>query len=409
MKRPEPALLEDPVGRAGGEDLFHDVLPTLKTLFGSDGQSRQPVHFEWWLIRRKKRPFLLLPSTVAGVRVGLRLYAAQRWYARIWRALLPPLFKTPAAFLFDRVYFEADPGSEFMQFLARQCGVPATRTQAPAVRFAGEGERSCVVLLGCDKNGHPVKIAKVGLSSAGCEATNREADLLEILPNIHDCARITGRLNTPTLSAFATAYFPGSSPSDDAGVEQLFHGWLNPGSAVPLTSLKNWRELEAKVAEADPGVWQVLNARLAGKTVRTTVYHGDFAPWNISAVDEQNLKVYDWEHGVLQGIPGWDWFHFVVQTAILVKGHSAERVAAEVERLFRSERLKKYAAEAGIGDFVQPLLLAYLLHQKWVFKPLKGGQQTEELFGLLSGRWQMTPQPANVPAVASAESLAPGL
>jgi len=391
--------------------VFRTVLPTVEALFAGEGRPRQPLRFDWRLIRRKRQPFLLLPTTMKNVRVGLELYAAQRRRAKIWRALLPLLFKTPAASLFERVHFEADAGSEIVQFLARQSGVPATRMRASAIKFGGVPQlRLRLALLLCDETQRPVSVVKVGLNPAGREVTDREADLLERLPpDTLGCIRTIGRLNTPALSAFATAYFPGDSPYDDAGMEHLFHAWLNPGPFRPLASLQSWRELAAELAGLDPGAWQVICAALAGKTVRTTLQHGDFAPWNIRAINAQNLQVYDWERGQLEGIPGWDWFHFVVQTAILARRQSVQRVAAEVEQLLQSDRFKKYAVEAGVSDFVQPLLLAYLLHQEWVVKPLEGRERTSELFELLSARWQMTPQPAGTPTTTLTESPGSGL
>jgi hypothetical protein len=382
--------------------MFRVVLPTIEMLFAGNGQPRQTVHFDWRLIHRKRQPFLLLPTTMTDTRVGLELYSAQRRRAKIWRALLPLLFRTPAVSLLERVHFEADAGSEIMQFLAWQSGVPATRMQTFAIKFGGIAQQwSRLVLLLCDETRRPVSVVKVGLDPTGCEVTDREADLLEKLsPDTLGCIRLTGRLNTPALSAFSTVYFPGDSPGNDAGVERLFHVWLNPGPPVPLAGLENWRDLAAEAAKANSGTWQVLSAALAGKTVRTTLYHGDFAPWNIRAVNARNLQVFDWERGRLQGIPGWDWFHFFVQTAILARRLSVERVAAEVEQLLHSDRFKKYAVEAGINDFAQPLLLAYLLHQKWVIKPKEGGKKTAELFELLSDHWQMTPP---VPATAPTE------
>ena len=32
--------------------------------------------------------------------------------------------------------------------------------------------------------------------------------------------------------------------------------------------------------------------------------------------------VLDWERGEPEGLPGWDWFHYVVQTGVLVEGLS---------------------------------------------------------------------------------------
>jgi hypothetical protein len=164
------------------------------------------------------------------------------------------------------------------------------------------------------------------------------------------------------------------------------------------------------MAEAGVPAWRHIRAALADKKICGTLYHGDFAPWNVRVVNSRNLQAFDWERGCHAGIPGWDWFHFVVQTAILARRHSAERAAAEVEQLFHADRFKNFAAAAGIGDCARPLLLAYLLHHQWVVKPLEGGKRTEELFDLLSARWQVMPPPsAGAPADAPEESASPGL
>jgi hypothetical protein len=385
------------------------VQAVLETLFASPGEIREPVTFDWRLIRRKGRPLLLLPLNARSARTGLTLYSAQRRLARIWRALLPGLLRTPAAGLFKRVRVRAAAASELMQFLAQQAGVPANELPTMAIKLSEVGVRSRVVLLVCDESGRPARVVKIGLNAQGRLENNREADFLAQLPaDTLGCIRMVGRLTTPTLAAFATDYFPGASPKDDAGMEHLFHAWLNPGPLVALNGLPLWAELAAAAAAAEPETWRIVNAALAEKAVRPTLYHGDFAPWNIRAISSRNLEAFDWERGSLQGVPGWDWFHFVVQTAILARRHSVERVAAEVEQLIHSPRFKKYAAEAGISDLVQPLLLAYALHQRWVVQPQEGGQATAELFELLAEHWQLQP-PAVAATPAAPVKSAPGL
>jgi hypothetical protein len=364
------------------------VLPIIAELFAAEKPSGRMIPFEWRLIRRKHRPFLLLPAATMDVRMSLELYSAQRRRAKIWRALLPPLFRTPLAGVFTRFSFAADAGSEVIRFISAQSGVPAEQLRSPAIKFGGLAlHKARLVLLVGDATNRPVKVIKLGLNAEGRVATEREADLLEKLPpNTLGCIRVTDRLTTPKISAFATAYFPGDNPLDDAGMENLFNAWLNPEPAVPLASLESWRELEA----ANPAAWPAVRAALAGKTVRSTLHHGDFAPWNIRAINSQNLQAFDWERGNLRGVPGWDWFHFIVQTSILARRHSVERVAAEVEELFQSPRFETYAAAASIGEIVKPLLLAYLLHHRWVIKPLEGGNTTAELGKLLADRWGFT-------------------
>ena len=377
--------------------MFDDVTPFLKILFANEAPPRRPVVFEWWLIRRKGRPFLLLPTSGIDPGIALQLYSAQRVHAKIKRALLPFFLKTPASAFLSRVRIEVDADSEFVQFLARQSGVPVERLRAPAIKVGGIGvHKARFVMLLCDLANRPVKVVKtglnprgwVGLHPDGWESTEQEACQLEQLPaSLIGCIHMTGRIATPALTAFATTYFAGDSPSDDEGMEHLFHAWLNPHAPVPLDHLASWRELQTAFARLDPGMWQLLSQAVAGKKVHSTIHHGDFAPWNIRATSQQNLQVFDWERGQAQGIPGWDWFHFFVQTAILARRYHEKRVAAEVEQLLQSPRFQIYAAAARIKDIVKPLFLAYLLHQKLIVRPVEGGETTEKLYELLAGRW----------------------
>ena len=368
------------------------IRPLIQSVFAGVGEIRRPVTFEWRLIRRHQWPFLLLPVTVdAGV--ALKLYSPQRRGAKVAHAMFPLFFKTPAATLFERIQIEADADADFCQFLAQHAGVEPSRFSAPVIKFGGTGEKSRLVLLVYDETHRPVSVIKAGFGAEGRAATDREADLLAGLPPEKiGCTRLTGRFTSPTVSAFATAYYPGDSPADDAGLEHLFADWMNPEAPVPIESLEVWNELEAAVRAADVDAWAMIRPRLAGRKIRTTLYHGDFAPWNMRAINTRNLQAFDWERGSLRGIPGWDWFHFIVQTAVLARRLSVERVAAEMEQVLHSERFLKYATEAGIRDLVKPLFLASLLHQKWVVQPLEGGRRLQELFQLLSARWRMHPR-----------------
>jgi hypothetical protein len=377
--------------------MLQKLTTAIREVFTNGAPVQQPVTFVWRSISRKGRPCLLLPDAGQDVRTDLGLYSAQRRRAKIASALLPVLFKSPAKIWFERIQLEADAATEIMQFLAQQSGVPANRLQTPAVKFGGVGQQSRIVLLLCDETNRPVKVVKVGINPAGRAATDREADLLKKLPpDKLGCVRASGRISTATVSAFATDFFPGVSPTNDAGLEHLFHSWFNSDAPQPIETLATWQEMADKVAVADPGAWQIISAALAGKTVRTTLFHGDFAPWNIRAVNATNLQIFDWERGHLKGIPAWDWFHFTVQTSILARRLSVERVAAEVELLLHSRRFKDYAETAGIGDLARPLLLAYLQYQKCVIKPIEGGATTAKLYEFLAAHWQVKPPSASV-------------
>jgi hypothetical protein len=386
------------------------IQPLIETLFHSEKPSGKRLTFNWRLVTRQGRPLLLLPEDGMDLRMGLELYSAQRPLAKIWRAALPKIIRSPAASMFHRISFEVDANSEFVRFLSEQSGVSVEQLRAPAIKFGGLGEKKTrLALLLCDQTNRPTKVVKVGLNAEGRAATEREADVLAQLPaEVIGCIRMSGRQATEKWSAFATPFFPGDSPENDVGMEIVFHSWLKLGEATAIGEFDSWRELEKKVPVEQAEKLRALTDVLGSKKIRSTLYHGDFTPWNLRAINAMNLQAYDWEVGYLRGIPGWDWFHFIVQTSILVKRHSPERVAAELEQVIQSPRFFKYAQAAGIEKIIEPLLLAYLLHQDHVICPLQGRATTRQLFELLWSHWRrkqnLAVAPASKPLAAPAVS-----
>jgi len=367
------------------------ITHTINALFARPEPGNALVNFSWRLVRRRNRPFLLLPGNSGTAQAGLELYLAQRPLAKAFRALIPLILRTPASGMFESVSIVTDADSSWMRFLKQQAGLEAGQLLTPTIKFGGiAGRTSRLVMLLCDEAGHPIRVIKVGLNPAGRAATEREADLLFRLPDgLIGCTEITGRFNSATLSAFATTYFPGASLDNDLGFEKLFHCWLNDTPKEPIENLATWRQLAAVAPSGAVWEWPLLRDALAGRLVQTTLFHGDFTPWNVRMVNWESIRAYDWERGHLKGIPGWDWFHFIVQTSVLVKRHSRERIAAELEQLFHSPRFQKYAGEAGISQIIEPLLLAYLLHQKLVDQPEDGRERCQRLFELLWQQWRI--------------------
>ena len=113
--------------------------------------------------------------------------------------------------------------------------------------------------------------------------------------------------------------------------------------------------------------------------------HGDFAPWNIKVhPGSGEWQVFDWERGDLAGVPGWDWLHFEIQTAILVRGEAPERIAVRLHSLFVSPEFHDYAERAGIAGIERAIAVAYLLHVIIVHPQTEGLAKLEALLHLLA-------------------------
>jgi hypothetical protein len=384
-----------------------NFLPAICSLFPESKSPRQSVRLSWRLVRRKGRPFLMAPEKSRSAADSLMLYSAHRPLGKLWRSLVALILSTPPLPKFlDEVAIEADTASEFMQFLALQSGIAASQLPSPAIQFPGDpAKKMQLVLLLFDAGGQPIRVVKVGLDSACRGTVEREADLLSNFPK-HGIgyAALTGRFSSDTISAFAADFLSGDSLDNDLGIESLFHDWLSDEPCEPIQNLVAWGELQSAALAADLPHWPLLRDALAEQTVRTTISHGDFTPWNVRIMGSGDIRAFDWERGHLKGVPAWDWFHFIVQSRILVKRNTPERVAAELEQLVGSPRFQNYAADAGIREIIEPLLLAYLLQQQLVVRPSEGSDETDALFRLLWKKWRAK-ETADKPQPAQANDL----
>jgi len=92
--------------------------------------------------------------------------------------------------------------------------------------------------------------------------------------------------------------------------------------------------------------------------------HGDFAPWN-AKLDNGRLLLFDWEYADLKAPPGWDLFHFIVQTLwLLQKRTPGEIHKAVLKDAMQNESIRMYLESLNIKEgHLRPLFLAYLLNR----------------------------------------------
>jgi aminoglycoside phosphotransferase (APT) family kinase protein len=122
-----------------------------------------------------------------------------------------------------------------------------------------------------------------------------------------------------------------------------------------------------------------LAASFAGTKVHSALWHGDFAPWNIRISGDGRWRVIDWERGELNGPPAWDWFHYIIQRAVLVHRESGPQLAATADALLASSEFKSYAEGAGITVTARALITAYLMHCLHIVRQVDGRSALEGL------------------------------
>ena len=229
-------------------------------------------------------------------------------------------------------------------------------------------------------------VVKAGISETARFLIAKENLFLRSAPtNTPGFPRIGESFESEHIRALSLDYTSGQPPrsTDDAPMFLLATAWLDESKTMPLHETLSWQRL--KSATASP-FFSKLEKRIADRRFHPSIYHGDFAPWNIKS-KENSWTVLDWERGELIGIPGWDCFHFLIQPAILVTRTRTELLAAQVERFLQREDFQNYAKRAHITGSERELLLSYLLHQIDVIKPTEGMAATQNLFAALCSKW----------------------
>ena len=334
-------------------------------------------------------PLLIVPAGQnARARDQLALFPAQKLLARLarfaWRWTLPLGFAPGGRKEMVRLDRSSALGT-FLGSLVRQEGWPqfvllAGNPRAPGRRF---------LLLVFDANGHPAAVVKAGCDAAAAALIDQEATFLEQSDGrIPGIPRLRARFAHGITRAFALDYVPGDSPGDEICKEmaQLLNAWLRQDRRVRLGDLPAWQRLEA-VSSGD-AVFRQVAAMVAKLEVRPAVFHGDFAPWNVKVSPaDGSWRVLDWERAVWEDVPGWDWFHFRLQTALLVREQNAAGLVNTAEALLAHPAYQAYSAMCGTAGHDRAWLLAYLLHCRDVLQPVDGDGRVGELLNLLAQRW----------------------
>lgn len=225
--------------------------------------------------------------------------------------------------------------------------------RAPGTRF---------IFLIFDKTDQPIGVVKAGLSTEARKLVRREYRFLaDNSPQFPGLPAPLGFSEESDHTALALPYIEGRCPSADhvAQAGPLLASWCTDADPIPLGTLPAWQALD----HTDP-IFHSIPQDLLSLMIHPVLMHGDFAPWNVRVSSHGTWTAFDWERGQFPGVPGWDWFHYIVQTSILVRHNSPHETLIRLQQLFETSPFKLYAQQAGIADGLVGILAGYLLHNK---------------------------------------------
>jgi hypothetical protein len=91
----------------------------------------------------------------------------------------------------------------------------------------------------------------------------------------------------------------------------------------------------------------------------------------------------------MNGMPLWDWLHYLVQPAVLVDKVPEVKLLERIDRLFRSELFKGYARKTGISGVERPLTLAYFYYCIYVIAQTEGTERLKKLVQAALDCWSL--------------------
>lgn len=328
------------------------------------------------VLNKGGEPFLILPDARRLAAKSLSLYPAQRGKAKFAKKMLGVALSAGVPLPFNRVTVQISTQDPFVRFLMQVVGGKADAIPPFAI-LAGnpgaEGRRFLVLLF--DEQGKPVFVAKAGISDTARRLIESESSFLQEVKGRPGMPKMCGSFVSEHVKALALEYVEGESPTreDRQVIAKLMGGWLDLERTVCLNDVPAWKVLEKTIGAKAAEHLICQTGERADFRFHPTLFHGDFAPWNIKVLGRAGAwVVIDWERGEQVGFPAWDWFHYVIQSAILVERLDEGRAFRRVESLLADPIFRRYAGRAGINGKEKMLVSLYLAHLVHVIKPGEG-------------------------------------
>lgn len=358
-----------------------------RAVFADTPPERAAAHLSLRIVRRGGEPFLILPADGSLAARALALYPAQTFKARAARAALRLALQLQLARGLETVSLALDADDAFVRFLCETVGLPAPELRLAVLAGNPRAPGRRFVFLLFDAGGLPAAVVKAGNTDAARRLLAHEENFLRAVPpGTRGLPGLRGALNTTRAQAFAMDFVPGHAPraEDWRPLAGLLDEWLSRSAPLPLRELAAWqRLLAAEVGAPLPAAVR----ELGGLRVHTTLAHGDCAPWNVKVWRGQ-WTLLDWERGELAGVPGWDWLHFVLQPALLVRRKPVPALLDRLEATLAGEAFGAYAREAGFAGRERAVALALLCYINRVIRPVDGAETMRALEQAAAERWR---------------------
>jgi hypothetical protein len=187
------------------------------------------------------------------------------------------------------------------------------QTTPPGVMVGSDGHL-CERAVVCLHEEGKWQVCKVAFGEKGAEILSHEAAMLRALsPDFPEIPEVISLSRDGEATLLRMPYQAGApwQSTDLTPLLELLASWAHRGESRKLVDFPEWSRIET-VLERFP-TWQKCLADLAEMNLPPSIRHGDLTRPNLRIDNQGKLLVHDWERGSLEGLPGLDLVHFLIQ------------------------------------------------------------------------------------------------
>ena len=235
-----------------------------------------------------------------------------------------------------------------------------------------------IIVRALDRRGAARAILKLGFSERTDDAIAREANALKDIEGLLEdrAPRLLTEGQRAGRTWLAQEVLEGKRAGDDLTplhAELLTELAEATRGEAPLTEQRFFQDSIRNLCSLDPEIdpdWhqeystlcEALEHSADGFALPTTHAHGDFTPWNV-VQKRGRIRAFDWEYFAPSAPALYDVLHFHIQTGILVKRHSGERIFDDLDAFFRGPASAVVEATSVRSEEILQLTALYVLHE----------------------------------------------
>lgn len=307
-----------------------DGIETLRHALDAMGTG---THGRYDLLLRDQRVLCALPQDHAAAMRTLELYQPQRWKGRLlkwfvrntpWRNLCAPFLHT---------WWNGCDGDQ----------EPTTNVGV----MMGSSGHQCARAIAVTHHEDHWEVVKMAFGPEGGRILGHEAMMLRKLwaypsvPEIRD-------FHSNGATACLRMTLQDGQPWRDKDITRIIHllkCWQTNQSARPLASFAEWGAITAGLKNFPK--WRSRAETWSDYRFIPSIRHGDLTRPNLRRSPSGALWVHDWERGTIEGVPGLDFAHFVVQDATFRSSSTPTKIIQQTLRQLNQRACKSWIHDIG--------------------------------------------------------------